>query len=136
LSVGFERAQIKLVAHFDPALPPITVDAEKLWEAILNLIRNSCEAMPNGGQLTVGTSLQEKQVLLRVIDNGNGMTDKQKKRLFEPFFTTKKGGTGLGLVMAQQVVTEHAGYIECESTEGKGSTFTICLPIEATFLTK
>ena len=123
---------MKLRTHYDSALTKINADAEQLWQTVLNLVRNSCEAMPNGGELTVGIWQEGKQALLRVSDSGNGMTEEQLKRVFEPFFTTKKEGTGLGLVLVQQIVTEHGGHIECESARGKGSTFTIFLPMEET----
>jgi signal transduction histidine kinase len=124
-----ERSEVKLRIHFDPALTSIHADAEQLWQTVLNLIRNSRDAMPAGGELAVGTWREGKQALLRVSDTGKGMTGEQVKRVFEPFFTTKEEGTGLGLTLVQQIVTEHGGHIECESTSGKGSTFTIFLPL-------
>jgi signal transduction histidine kinase len=130
LCSGLERANVKLRTHFDPALTRINADAEQLWQTVLNLVRNSCEAMPDGGELTVSTSREGKKALLRVSDSGQGMTEEQVKRVFEPFFTTKKEGTGLGLALVQQIATEHGGHIECESISGKGSTFTIFLPLE------
>jgi len=124
-----EQSNVKLRTHFDPALPSINADAEQLWQTVLNLVRNSREAMPDGGELIIGTWREGARALLRVSDNGKGMTGEQVKRVFEPFFTTKKEGTGLGLALVQQIVTEHDGHIECESTNGKGSTFTIFLPL-------
>ncbi len=124
-----ERGNVKLRTHFDPELSTINADAEQLWQTVLNLVRNSCEAMPDGGEVTVGTWREGKQALLRVSDSGKGMTEEQVKCVFEPFFTTKKEGTGLGLTLVQQIATEHGGHIECESTRGKGSTFTIFLPL-------
>ncbi len=124
-----ERASVKVRTHFDPALTTINVDAEQLWQAVLNLIRNSREAMPSGGELTIGTWRDGERALLRISDSGKGMTEEQLQRLFEPFFTTKREGTGLGLALVQQIVTEHGGHVECESASGKGSTFTIYLPL-------
>lgn len=129
LGSELEQDNVKLRTHFDPALPVINADAEQLWQAMLNLIRNSSQAMPEGGELTIGTWRDSGRVLLRVSDNGKGMTDDQLKQLFVPFFTTKKGGTGLGLALVQQIVTEHGGHVECESASGKGSTFTLFLPL-------
>lgn len=125
----FERDNVKLRTHFDPALPTINADAEQLWQALLNLIRNSRQAMPDGGELTIGTWRDGGRAQLRVSDNGHGMTEDQLKQLFVPFFTTKKEGTGLGLALVQQIVTEHGGHVECESAAGQGSTFTIFLPL-------
>jgi signal transduction histidine kinase len=85
--------------------------------------------MPEGGELDIGTWRDGGQALLRVTDNGKGMSEEQVKRVFEPFYTTKKEGTGLGLALVQQIVTEHGGHVECQSTRGKGSTFTIFLPL-------
>jgi signal transduction histidine kinase len=84
--------------------------------------------MSEGGELTIGTWRDSKQVRLRVTDTGKGMTEVQLQQVFTPFFTTKPRGTGLGLTLVQQIVTEHGGHLECESAPGKGSTFTIILP--------
>ena len=124
-----ERDRVKLNTHFDPALPMINADAEQLWQAMLNLIRNSRQAMPDGGELTIGTWRDGSRVLVRVTDNGKGMTEEQLEKMFMPFFTTKREGTGLGLALVQQIVTEHGGYVECESAAGRGSTFTLFLPV-------
>ena len=126
----FERAGVKRQTHFDPAVKTISADAGQLWQAALNLIRNSLDAMPEGGELTVGTWGEGGQVRLRVTDTGKGMSEEQLKKVFAPFFTTKPGGTGLGLAMVQQIAAEHGGHLECESTQGKGSAFTIFLPVD------
>jgi signal transduction histidine kinase len=124
----FDRARVKLLTHFDPAVGTIHADAEQLWQATLNLIRNSLDAMPEGGELTVGTWREGGQVRLRVKDTGLGMSEGQLKQVFAPFFTTKPGGTGLGLALVQQIALEHGGHVECESVPAKGSTFTLFLP--------
>lgn len=123
-------AKVRLKTHFDPAVGNINADAAQLWQATLNLIRNSVDAMPDGGDLTVGTWCESGQVRLRVSDTGKGMNDEQLSRLFSPFFTTKPKGTGLGLALVQQIITDHAGRVECESEPGRGTTFTIFLPAE------
>jgi signal transduction histidine kinase len=129
LCVELERANVKLRTHFDPALTTIKADANQLWQAMLNLIHNSREAMPGGGELTISTWRDGRQVVLRVSDDGKGMTEEQLQQMFTPFFTTKKEGIGLGMVLVHQIVTEHGGHIECESTSGKGSTFSLFLPL-------
>ena len=126
----FERAGVKRLTHFDPAVKTISADAGQLWQATLNLIRNSLDAMPEGGELTVGTWREGGQVRLRVTDTGKGMSEEQLKKVFAPFFTTKPGGTGLGLALVQQIANEHGGHLECESVQNKGSTFTIFLPVD------
>jgi len=130
LSSELERANVKLRSHFDPGLTTVNADADQLWQAMLNLIRNSREAMPGGGRLTIGTRRDGGQALLLVSDNGKGMTDEQRQQVFTPFFTTKEKGIGLGMALVHQIVTEHGGHIECESASGRGSTFTIFLPLQ------
>jgi signal transduction histidine kinase len=131
----FERVRVKALTHLDPAVGTISADVEQLWQAVLNLIRNSLDAMPDGGELIVGTWREAGQVRLRVTDTGKGMSEEQRKQVFAPFFTTKPSGTGLGLSLVQQITSEHGGYVDCESTPGKGSTFTIFLPVEQKRLT-
>ena len=126
----FQRVGVQPRTHFDPAVGTIRADASQLWQATLNLIRNSLDAMPDGGELTVGTWREDGQVRLRVSDTGKGMDEEQLKQVFAPFFTTKPKGTGLGLALVQQIVTEHGGHLDCDSAEGQGSTFTIFLPME------
>jgi signal transduction histidine kinase len=129
LCTELERTKVKLRTQFDPSLTTINAGADQLWQALLNLIRNSCEAMPRGGELAISTLLESGQVLLRVHDNGDGMTEEQRQQVFAPFFTTKNEGLGLGMALVHQIVSEHGGHIECESAPGQGSTFTMFLPL-------
>jgi signal transduction histidine kinase len=131
VSAEFDRAKVRLSTHLDPALATIHADPEQVWQALLNLLRNGREAMPNGGEISIASWRNGGEALLRVSDNGPGMTPEQQQRLYQPFFTTKPQGTGLGLAMVHQIITEHGGRIECESTVSKGATFTISLPIGA-----
>jgi len=120
--------------------PDLTVvgDAIQLEQVLLNLLINARQAMlGRGGSLTIKAAAAEDQPLVRiqVIDTGPGIPEKFIDRIFEPFFTTKgtsrKGeakGTGLGLAICKDIVEHHGGRIEVESTVGKGTTFTICLP--------
>lgn len=124
----FEATHVKVQTGFDKSLPEIEADEEQLWQAILNLIRNAIEAMPDGGTLTLRTACQGPSVILTVTDTGTGMNADQRQKIFKPFFSTKAGGTGLGLPLTQQIIHEHGGRIECESAEGKGTTFIIHLP--------
>lgn len=129
LDAELEKTSIHLRTQFDPAVMTIHAGADQLWQAVLNLIRNSCEAMPDGGDLTISTLCEGGQVLLRVADNGKGMNEEQRQQVFTPFFTTKNEGIGLGMALVHQIVAEHGGHIECESVLGQGSTFTIFLPL-------
>ena len=126
----FAAANVKLQTKFAAPLPTINADAEQLWQVVLNLISNSLAAMPAGGILTISTHWLADQLLVRVTDNGAGMSAEQTQQVFVPFYSTKKSGTGLGLALAQQIVSEHGGHIECESAPGRGSTFSIYLPVK------
>ena len=120
--------RVQLRKAFDADLPPVHGDPEQLWEAFLNVIRNAVDAMPNGGNLTVNTKKNGTKALVSISDDGRGMTHEEALNLFVPFFTTKSDGTGLGLAHTQQIVNEHGGKIDCTTSMGKGSTFSIELP--------
>jgi len=126
-----DQKHVNLSRTFDPNLPPVQVDAEQLWEAILNLITNALDAMPDGGNLTVSAQRHGAEALVSISDNGHGMTEEEARHLFVPFFTTKSDGTGLGLAYTQRVVNEHGGKINCATKRGQGSTFSIQLPLAA-----
>jgi len=124
-----DQKHVDLRRTLDPNLPPVCVDADQLWEAVLNLIRNALDAMPGGGNLTVSAQKHGEEALISIADNGRGMTEEEARHLFVPFFTTKSDGTGLGLAYAQRVINEHGGRIDCATARGKGSTFSIQLPL-------
>ncbi len=112
-------------------LPLIYGDHHSLEQVFVNLILNACDAMPDGGQLTVISSLNnEGYVTIKIIDTGQGIPKKYINKIFEPFFTTKQksNGTGLGLYLTYNFVTQHQGKILVKSEEGKGTEFTVLLP--------
>jgi PAS domain S-box-containing protein len=124
----FAAAHVAIDTKFDPSLPAINGDEGQLWQVVLNLVRNSLEAMPEGGTLTVVTRRARSGVAVMIGDTGKGMTEEERQQIFKPFFSTKPSGTGLGLPLVQQVVAEHGGTIRCESALGGGTTFVIELP--------
>ncbi len=128
----FENEGIELVCTFCPRMPEITADAGQLTQVMVNLVVNAIQAMPEGGKLNVLTDVQDQYVVCIVEDTGVGMTEEVLERLFVPFFTTKEvnQGTGLGLPVVHGIVTSHGGTIEVRSKPGKGTKFTIRLPIE------
>jgi signal transduction histidine kinase len=111
----------------------IDADGDQLWQAVLNLIRNGLEAMPDGGRLSIESRRETGFLVLRLADTGCGMSELQLSRLFVPFATTKANGTGLGLPLVHQIVAEHGGRIECSSIPGRGTAFTLYLPIKNDF---
>ncbi len=110
-------------------LPPVTFDPKQLSQVLINLFKNALEAMPRGGQLTIATRVQGPNVEISVSDTGEGMAPEVTANIFQPYFTTKEKGSGLGLAICQNIVEEHGGCIFAESAPGKGSTFTIQLPL-------
>jgi two-component system NtrC family sensor kinase len=114
-------------------LPPIKVDAQQLHQALMNVILNSLEAMTHGGELKICTEYdrRDKTIKIDIIDTGVGIPEENLPRLFEPFFSTKPEGkgTGLGLPIVYEIIDEHNGSIEVESSLSKGTIFTIKLPI-------
>ena len=106
----------------------VELDADLFGQAFANLVRNALDALPECGTLCVQLERKGDDVLLRVQDDGAGIPASLLPRIFEPFFTTKADGTGLGLAYARRVVQEHGGAIECTSSPGQGTTFTVRLP--------
>jgi PAS domain S-box-containing protein len=129
LSPLLNTSRVQMITEFEKSLPPVQADADQLWQAILNLIRNALEAMPNGGNLTLRTASTVDEVVLQLTDTGKGMTDEERLQIFRPFFTTKPIGTGLGLTLTQQIIAEHGGRIECASVAGQGTSFSFSLPL-------
>ncbi len=106
----------------------VTADRNMLRRAVLNLMLNAIDAMPEGGVLTVTGTSGAEGVRLRVADTGEGMSDDDARRVFEPFYTTKQGGTGLGLAIVYQIAEVHGGRIAAESRPDGGAQFTLTIP--------
>ncbi|MGW8313751.1 MAG: ATP-binding protein [Desulfuromonadales bacterium] len=102
---------------------------EQIKQALLNLVLNALQAMPEGGLLEVSTKNLEQEVQIKVRDNGPGIAPENRERIFNPFVTTRDSGTGLGLAITQRIVQGHEGRIVLESATGQGASFTICLPL-------
>lgn len=119
---------IEVRHDLEDALPDVAFDEAQLRVALQNLILNAFDAMSAGGCLTVRTQVGEGGVVIDIIDTGDGIPADKQASLFTPFFTTKVNGTGLGLILAQQIIHEHKGSIRFASQEGEGTTFHIYLP--------
>jgi two-component system NtrC family sensor kinase len=128
---------IRLHKEIQPDLPKIFGNVNSLQQVFTNIVINSMQSMPNGGDLTIRTSFNSPigefggAVAITFQDTGGGIAEENRSKIFEPFFTTKKvgEGTGLGLSVSYGIVKEHGGDIKVESTIGVGSTFTVVLPI-------
>jgi signal transduction histidine kinase len=114
---------------FATGLPRIDLDADLFKQAILNLILNAEHAMPEGGELILKTRRDSDHVFIDVIDTGAGMTEDVRSKIFDAFFSTRRGGSGLGLPTTRKIVEAHGGLIRVQSEPGKGSQFTMILPI-------
>ena len=120
---------VKVTKLLSP-VPPVYGCASELRQVLVNLILNSIDALPAGGEIVLQTAKVGKLVLISVKDNGAGITEEVQTRVFEPFFTTKPDrGTGLGLSVARRIILNHDGEIVVESRPGEGATFTIRLPV-------
>jgi signal transduction histidine kinase len=131
LKPQIERRSISVQREFR-SLPPVTIDQEQMKQAVLNLLLNAIQAMPEGGRLRVIGMMPDDHHWIRfsIQDSGIGIPPEHMGRLFDPFFTTKEGGIGLGLSIAHRIIDQHHGKIEVESTPGKGTAFTIWLPTD------
>ncbi|WP_038160800.1 ATP-binding protein [Verrucomicrobium sp. BvORR106] len=110
------------------SLPLMPLDANQMKQAFYNLIRNSTQAMGEGGRLTIISTFTDYEVRLTFADTGKGISGENLSNLFQPFFTTRKTGTGLGLLIVRRIIREHGGEIELESREGEGTKVNIYLP--------
>ena len=106
------------------------IDVNLLKQAILNLMINAVQAMPDGGELLLRLSSQRDSAVIEVIDTGPGISPDELAKVFEVYFSTKSHGSGLGLPTTRRIVREHGGAIRAESELGKGTRFVITLPLE------
>jgi two-component system nitrogen regulation sensor histidine kinase GlnL len=134
---------VQIVRRYDPSLPPILADEDRILQVFHNLVRNAIEAMGAGGRLTFVSRLsmnplfakvdvghgQRAMAEVQVIDEGPGIPDATRAKLFTPFFTTKDTGLGLGLALCHRILEEHKGTIQVQSAAGQGTTVTCFLPL-------
>ena len=132
------RQQVACTLNLFSHPPTVSADRQQLQEAFNHLVENALQAMPNGGTLNIRTSITDptgadagRRAAIDIIDTGTGIAPEHLAPIFQPFFTTKTmgRGTGLGLAIVQETVRAHGGQITVESEPGKGSRFTILLPI-------
>jgi two-component system, NtrC family, sensor kinase len=136
-SPAFDKRPVRIIERFDPRLPMINGSADRLQQLFLNLINNALDAMPNGGELTVSTHQEVEaggkstRVVVDFADDGSGMGPETVAHIFDPLYTTKAPGqgTGLGLVIVNQIVHEHGGDVGVQSEPGQGTRFRLTFPV-------
>lgn len=123
-----QRVQLRLKRHEGPLIAP--VDAKLIKQAVLNLLLNGLQALGNtGGELILGLYRGTDEAVIEVIDTGRGIAPDVQQKIFDAYYSTRKGGTGLGLAMTRRIIEEHGGRIVVKSEPGKGSDFSLHLPL-------
>lgn len=140
LVLAEKHTAVKILRDYDPSIPEVTADPDQLIQAILNIVRNACQAIDDEGEIrmrtrilrkfTIGQDNHRLAALVQIIDNGPGIPDDIKEQIFFPMITGRAEGTGLGLSIAQSLIQQHGGLIECDSKPGE-TIFSIILPITA-----
>ena len=136
VKTNIKRKDIKLDLEFHDALPNVPADAKQLQQVFINLITNAADAIEEKGVIRLRTFIEKGNkanegefVVGEVTDDGIGMSPEEMKKIFNPFFTRKAEGTGLGLPITQRIMHQHNGIIDVESTQGKGTSFYVKIPI-------
>lgn len=127
-----DKTNIRLKLDLAGNLPVVMVDNDQFRQVLVNMTRNAIHAMPEGGELSMRTSWESGQIRLDITDTGMGIPEEDVEKIFEPFYTKKSGGTGLGLPISAKMVEDHGGLVRVSSSPGKGTTFSILLPIHST----
>jgi len=128
VGLDMEQAGVEVRTHVEPGTPLVWADRAKLKRAVLNLLVNARQAMPEGGSVHVRVGTDGEGVLIEVEDEGCGIPEEDRPHVFESFFSTKSEGSGLGLAIVKRTIEDHAGSISFKSTVGRGTTFRIVLP--------
>lgn len=118
-----------ILFHAEPDIPIVIGDATKLKQVFINLLKNACEAIDEEGIVCVDLSATDEYVEINIADNGMGIPSDHYKDIFSPFVSYKESGSGLGLSISKRIIDSHEGTLTFSSVEGKGSTFTVRLPI-------
>ena len=127
------RQGIRLLTNLNKSPAKVRMDVSQIKQVIFNMVRNACEAMPEGGELRIHTSRSgaghgNGHVRVEVEDTGRGIAEEHLERIFDPFFSLNREGTGLGLAISRKIIENHGGRIEVKSKPGKGTKFGIILP--------
>ncbi len=121
---------IEISAQVDESLPPVMADPVRLTQALLNVVINAIQAVEQKGRVEVSAGVANGSVSVTVSDNGPGIPPEKLASIFDPYFTTKTEGSGLGLWIAQQIVTAHGGSLQARNGASGGAVVTMCLPLQ------
>jgi PAS domain S-box-containing protein len=125
---GYGKRGFRFLVYAYPNLPLVNAEPEMVKQCLVNLIKNSIEAMPEGGDISLSTGKETDCVFIAVADTGVGMSEREMEKVFSPFYSTKEQGTGLGLAMISKSVDEYGGRVDLTSKKGEGTTVTLCFP--------
>jgi signal transduction histidine kinase len=127
-----ERQKLEPTLELGPNLPAVSIDADRIFQVVANLLVNALSVTPAGGRVTVSACFGYDEVVVAVSDTGPGMTEANKERAFEPFFRGSAAypGSGLGLAVARDIVDQHGGRIWVQTAPGRGATFAFAVPLE------
>jgi signal transduction histidine kinase len=125
-----ESHDVKLEFSALAASLPVYIDADLFKQAILNIVLNGVQAMPDGGTLKMAARKTESAAVIEISDQGHGIPKEIQDKIFNLYFTTKKAGSGIGLAMTYRVLQLHNGALEFETEQGKGTTFRMQVPLE------
>jgi signal transduction histidine kinase len=128
-SAEFSTHYVNLVSHLPGKPLTANVDADLLKQAVLNVLQNGVQAMPEGGTLQVVLEENQRSAVLRIADQGPGIPEEMREKIFDLYFTTKSGGSGIGLAMTYRILQLHHGSIELKSSEGHGAEFVLRIPL-------
>ena len=125
-----EAAQVRIEVDISDDIPVVMLDPDQIRQALLNLVRNAKESMPEGGSIRMSAyrNHDKREIAFSIADQGMGIATEDLERIFDPFYSTKMTGTGLGLALTQQIIQEHGGRIEAKSQPGQGTEFVVFLP--------
>jgi len=128
LRLEAEQAAIRIICDCQDNIV-IDGNRDRLVQLLLNVVKNSLQAMPDGGTVRITAGIDDRQAIVKVNDSGHGISEEEMTRIFEPFFTTRARGTGLGLPLCRKIVEEHGGKITVQSVVGEGTSVSIAFPI-------
>jgi signal transduction histidine kinase len=124
-----DERQIHITMDLPDSLPPIHAVSSQIQQIFINLILNSFDAMPEGGELRISAREVNEGIEMVFQDSGPGIPEERRESIFEPFFSTKEGGTGLGLTVSYNIITAHGGTLDLASQNGSGACFRLFLPM-------